>query len=118
MQPNTPNARLRSRRLLFLLGHRSLARLKSDLAVRAIAERLGHRSAAPAEGNSRLPGRVDLVASRVVQLHVTFHEIRPTRAGGDLHGHVDVSPSCLPAPRDRDSVTPQTHSAKWALGKR
>src|SRR6267142_2985540 len=54
--------------LLLLLRHRSLGRLKSDLAVRAIAERLGHRSAAPAEGNSRLPGRVDLVASRIVQL--------------------------------------------------
>src|SRR2546428_4535839 len=77
--------------LLLLLGDRSLGRLKSDLAVRAIAERLRHRGAAPAEGNSRPPCRVDLVASWDVQIHLTFHDIRPIRAGGDLHGLVRFS---------------------------
>ena len=103
--------------LLLLLGHRRLGRLEADLAVRPIAERLGHGATAATEGDLGPRARVDLVASRVVELHLSIDEVRPIGANADLHGHVGpprglVFSSGMIRPPN-DSTSPPPGALEW-----
>src|SRR5437762_1163741 len=69
---------------------RGFCGLEPDLAVRAVAEGLLRRRAAPAERDARLARRVDLVAVDIGQLDLAFDQVRPVRPDGDFDRHARV----------------------------
>src|SRR5436190_17771773 len=83
--------RPKPRLLLLLLRHGGLGRLKPDLAVGPVTERLGDGRAAPAQRDAWAPARVHARARWVVDLHVPFDQVRAVRTAGDLHGHRHAS---------------------------
>src|SRR4051812_7715915 len=71
---------------LLRLLHRGLGGLEAELGVRAVAERLVHRTAAAAERDARLTGEVVGVAVRVGEFElaeVAFHAEGAVLLGSD-----------------------------------